>query len=222
MRCLVFSRLELGKLRFRSAKLYLLKTTQNWSELKSDPEASVRGFFFKTVLRLTQWWKLLIKLHRRSSLVALWLGFWAFTAMAQVQSQGSGNWDPASHVVRPKQNKTKLHRDIHMPGEAHQWECQNPTHLLLFSFSHLSFFLLCSLRKRIRLLCLIIIMHRVEFWPTMGGCLGLRLRLCLISWAWWYVWLLWETDPESWTWAQVFMWKVQEVQKWPKKGAVRY
>ena len=36
-----------------------------------------------------------------STLVAQWLGFWAFTATAWVQSW-SRNWDPTGHVVKQK------------------------------------------------------------------------------------------------------------------------
>ena len=34
-----------------------------------------------------------------------WLGFWAFTAMAQVQSL-VGDCDPTRHAVQPKKKKT--------------------------------------------------------------------------------------------------------------------
>ena len=50
--------------------------------------------------------KVELRLPYGSFLVAQWLGFWAFTAMAWVHSW-SGNWDPASHVVHPEKKERR-------------------------------------------------------------------------------------------------------------------
>ena len=128
-------------------------------------------------------------------------------------------------MVRKKTKINKQnHTDIHTCPRKHISEGARIQPIFCCSpFSYFSFFLLCSLRKTISLLGLIIIRHRVEFWPSKGGCLRSRFNPGLTSWAWWWVQVLWEADPEACTYAQVFMWNVQgrvvgEYRSDPRKG----
>ena len=117
----------------------LNNNTQAWSELKSVWPWSLCWLnFLKLCLSsLTGVIKLCsyktTEKEFPGGLVVSILGFYCRGLQFNIWS---GNWDPASHMVRKKnKNKqTKPHRHTHMPKEAHQWGCQDPAHLLLFSF----------------------------------------------------------------------------------------
>ena len=49
----------------------------------------------------------------KNSLVAQWLGFWAFTTMPWGQSL-SGNWDPASHLAWWKKREKSVYIHVYM------------------------------------------------------------------------------------------------------------
>ena len=180
----------------------LNNNTQAWSELKSVWPWSLCWLnFLKLCLSsLTGVIKLCsYKTTQKEfpgGLVVSILGFYCRGLQFNIWS---GNWDPASHMVRKKTKINKQdHTDIHTCPRKHISEGARIQPIFCCSpFSCFSFFLLCSLRKTISLLGLIIIRHRVESWPSKGGYLRSRFNPGLTSWAWWWVQVLWEADPEA-------------------------
>ena len=160
----------------------------------------LRTELFKTVLRFTHWWSCYKTAQKEfpGGLVVRILGFYCRGLQFKIWS---GNWRSykphgAKNPKINKQNHTDTHTCPRKHTSAGSWI--QPI-FCCSSFSYFSFFLLCSMRKRISLLRLIIITHRVEFWPSKGGCLRSRFSPCLISWAWWWVQVLWDADPEACT-----------------------
>ena len=179
----------------------LNNTTQTWSELKPVwPWSLCELNFLKLCLGSLTGGSCYKTAQKEfpGGLVVRILGFYCRGLQLKIWS---GNWRSYKpHGAKnPKINKQN-HTDTHTRPRKHTRAGARIQPIFCWSpFSYFSFFLLCSMRKRISLLRLIIITHRVEFWPSKGGCPRSRFSPCLTSWAWWWVQVLWDADPEACT-----------------------